>query len=83
MGSTGTNIALTSFTDGHPDFRAAWQHAITAVNADIQKNFDDYLHWVADTDGTKFEYVKTVDTGRRVQHRAVPPNRREAASGRV
>jgi len=58
MGSTGTNIALTSFTDGHPDFRAAWQHAITAVNADIQKNFDDYLHWVADTDGTKFEYVK-------------------------
>ncbi|MCV7419264.1 ABC transporter substrate-binding protein [Mycobacterium yunnanensis] len=58
MGSTGTNVALTSFTEAHPDFRAAWQRAVTAVNADIQENFDDYLHWVADTDGTKFEDVK-------------------------
>ncbi len=58
MGSTGTNITLTTFTDKHPDFRAAWQRAITAVNADIKAHFDDYLHWVADTDGSKFEYVK-------------------------
>lgn len=58
MGSTGTNITLIPFTDEHPGFRAAWQRAITAVNADITAHFDDYLHWVADTDGSKFEYVK-------------------------
>jgi len=58
MGSTGTNVSLTSFTEAHPDFRAAWQRAVTAVNADIQANFDDYLHWVADTDGTRFDDVK-------------------------
>jgi sulfonate transport system substrate-binding protein len=58
MGSTGTNITLTSFTESHPEFRAAWQRAVTAVNGDIRKNFDDYLRWVAETDGTKFEYVK-------------------------
>lgn len=58
MGSTGTNISLTPFTDRHPDFRPAWQRAVTAVNADIKAHFDDYLHWVADTDGSNFEYVK-------------------------
>lgn len=58
MGSTGTNITLTSFTEAHPDFRNSWQQAITAVNGDIRANFDEYLRWVAETDGTKFEYVK-------------------------
>lgn len=58
MGSTGTNITLTSFTEAHPDFRDAWQRAVTAVNSDINKNFDAYLRWVAETDGTKFEYVQ-------------------------
>lgn len=58
MGSTGTNITLTSFTEAHPDFRNSWQQAITAVNGDIRANFDEYLRWVAETDGTKFEYVQ-------------------------
>jgi sulfonate transport system substrate-binding protein len=58
MGSTGTNITLASFTEQHPGFREAWQQAITAVNSDINKNFDEYLRWVAETDGTKFEYVQ-------------------------
>ena len=58
FGSTGTNIALTSFTDEHPDFRGAWQDAVTSVNRDINDNFDDYLAWVAETDGTKLELVK-------------------------
>lgn len=58
FGSTGTNIALSTFTDARPGFREAWQGAITAVNRNIADNFDDYLHWVADTDDTKYEYVK-------------------------
>ncbi|TXH22140.1 MAG: transporter substrate-binding domain-containing protein [Mycobacterium sp.] len=58
FGSTGANIALSSFTEAHPGFRDAWQDAVTAVNRNIAENFDDYLHWVADTDGTKFEYVQ-------------------------
>jgi len=58
FGSTGGNIALSSFTDQHPDFRAAWQQAVTAVNRNISDNFDKYLAWVAETDGTKLEYVK-------------------------
>ena len=45
FGSTGGNIALSSFTDGHPDFRAAWQQAVTAVNRNINENFDKYLAW--------------------------------------
>ncbi|MBU9763503.1 ABC transporter substrate-binding protein [Mycobacterium sp. TNTM28] len=58
FGSTGANIALSSFTEAHPGFREAWQQAVTAVNRDITENYDDYLRWVADTDGTKFEYVQ-------------------------
>jgi sulfonate transport system substrate-binding protein len=58
FGSTGTNIALSSFTDRHPEFPAAWQKAVTAVNRDINENFDEYLAWVAETDGTKVELVK-------------------------
>jgi sulfonate transport system substrate-binding protein len=58
FGSTGTNIALTSFTDQHPEFLGPWQQAVTAVNRDINENFDEYLAWVAQTDGTKPELVK-------------------------
>jgi sulfonate transport system substrate-binding protein len=58
FGSTGTNIALSPFLDEHPAFRGAWQQAVTAVNRDINENFDDYLAWVAQTDGTKLELVK-------------------------
>ncbi|MET0450753.1 MAG: ABC transporter substrate-binding protein [Mycobacterium sp.] len=58
FGSTGTNIALSPFTDQHPDFRAAWQKAVTAVNTDIRDHFDDYLAWVAETDGSKLDLVK-------------------------
>ncbi|MGH3641295.1 MAG: ABC transporter substrate-binding protein [Mycobacterium sp.] len=58
FGSTGTNIALSSFTDQHPGFRDAWQQAVTAVNRDITEHFPDYLKWVAETDGTKYEYVE-------------------------
>ena len=58
FGSTGGNIALSSFTDRHADFRPAWQQAVTAVNRNINENFDKYLAWVAETDGTKLEYVK-------------------------
>nr|MDT0525169.1 hypothetical protein [Streptomyces sp. DSM 41633] len=58
FGSTGTNIALTSFTDAHPEFVGAWQQAVTAVNRDITENFDDYLAWVAKTDDTDLKFVK-------------------------
>ncbi|CDO07070.1 nitrate ABC transporter substrate-binding protein [Mycolicibacterium cosmeticum] len=58
FGSTGTNIALSSFTDAHPGFREAWQQAVTAVNGDINAHFDDYLAWVAKTDDTDLNYVK-------------------------
>ncbi|MGP4058137.1 ABC transporter substrate-binding protein [Mycobacterium sp. 4D054] len=58
LGSTGTNIALTTFTDKHPGFADAWRQAVTAVNSDIQKNFDQYTDWVAQTDGTEVEFVR-------------------------
>lgn len=58
LGSTGTNIALSTFTDSHPGFVEAWQQAVTAVNRNITDNFDDYLAWVAETDGTELEFVK-------------------------
>jgi sulfonate transport system substrate-binding protein len=58
FGSTGTNIALSSFTDAHPEFKDAWQQAVTAVNRDIGENFPDYLKWVAETDGTQYEHVE-------------------------
>jgi len=58
FGSTGTNIALSTFTDQHPEFQETWQKAVTAVNRNISENFDDYVAWVAETDGTKPEYVK-------------------------
>lgn len=58
LGSTGTNITLTSFTDQHPDFAGAWQQAVTAVNRDINENFDAYLAWVAETDGTDLAFVQ-------------------------
>lgn len=58
FGSTGTNIALASFTDAHPGFRETWQQAVTKVNRDINDNFDKYLAWVAETDGTELKYVR-------------------------
>jgi len=58
FGSTGTNIALTSFTEAHPEFAEAWQNAVTAVNKDITENFDAYTQWVAETDDTEVEYVR-------------------------
>jgi len=58
FGSTGANIALTSFTDAHPGFREAWQQAVTKVNRNINDNFDKYLTWVAETDGTELKYVQ-------------------------
>ncbi|CAN3129378.1 ABC transporter substrate-binding protein [Mycobacterium sp. smrl_JER01] len=58
LGSTGTNIALTTFTDEHPGFADAWRRAVTAVNRDIRHNFDEYATWVAHTDGTDVEFVK-------------------------
>lgn len=58
FGSTGTNIALASFTDAHPEFTGAWQQAVTAVNKDITENFDDYLAWVAQTDDTDLKFVQ-------------------------
>lgn len=58
FGSTGTNIALASFTDAHPEFTGAWQQAVTAVNKDITENFDDYLAWVAQTDDTDLTFVQ-------------------------
>jgi sulfonate transport system substrate-binding protein len=58
LGSTGTNIALSSFTDAHPDFADAWRAAVTSVNKDIRDHFDDYVAWVAQTDGTEPEFVK-------------------------
>lgn len=57
LGYTGTNIALTTFTDQHPGFADAWRRAVTAVNRDIQDNFDAYATWVAQTDGTEVEFV--------------------------
>ena len=58
FGGTGTNIALSSFTDAHPEFAEAWRNAVTAVNKDINDHFDDYVAWVAQTDDTKVEFVK-------------------------
>jgi sulfonate transport system substrate-binding protein len=58
LGSTGTNITLSAFTDQHPEFADTWRTAVTAVNRDINEHFDDYVAWVAQTDGTNFEYVK-------------------------
>lgn len=58
FGSTGTNIALTSFTDSHPEFVGAWQQAVTAINRDITENFGDYLSWVAETDDTDLQFVQ-------------------------
>lgn len=31
---------------------------MTAVNKNINENFDDYVAWVAETDGTQLEFVK-------------------------
>lgn len=58
FGSTGTNIALSSFTDAHPEFIGAWQQAVTAVNRNITENFDDYLAWAAETDDTELKFVE-------------------------
>lgn len=58
LGSTGANIALSTFTDAHPGFADAWRQAVTAVNKNINENFDDYIAWVAQTDGTQLEFVK-------------------------
>jgi sulfonate transport system substrate-binding protein len=58
FGSTGTNIALTSFTDQHPEFRGAWQQAVTDVNRDIAANFPEYLKWVAETDDADYAHVE-------------------------
>lgn len=58
LGSTGTNITLSTFTDAHPEFADTWRHAVTAVNKNITENFDDYVDWVAQTDGTKVDFVK-------------------------
>ncbi|MGE2836359.1 ABC transporter substrate-binding protein [Mycobacterium sp. SMC-4] len=58
FGATGLNISLKSFTEKHPDFRAAWQDAVTSVNRDIGENFPAFLQWVAETDGTKLEHVE-------------------------
>jgi sulfonate transport system substrate-binding protein len=58
FGSTGTNIALSSFLSDHPGFDKAWQGAVTAVNRDIAENFDAYSQWVATTDGSQLEFVK-------------------------
>ncbi|KWX60695.1 ABC transporter substrate-binding protein [Mycobacterium sp. NAZ190054] len=58
LGSTGTNIALSTFTDEHPGFADAWRNAVTAVNRDIQENFDEYATWVAQTDGTEVAFVR-------------------------
>ncbi len=58
FGSTGTNIALTSFTDSHPEFVGAWQQAVTAINRDITENFGDYLSWVAETDDMDLQFVQ-------------------------
>ncbi|MCV7169203.1 ABC transporter substrate-binding protein [Mycobacterium manitobense] len=58
FGSTGTNIALNTFTEAHPEFADAWRKAVTAVNVDITENFDAYLAWVAQTDGTRLDFVK-------------------------
>jgi sulfonate transport system substrate-binding protein len=58
LGSTGTNIALSNFTDTHPGFADSWRQAVTAVNKNINENFDDYVAWVAQTDGTQLDFVK-------------------------
>lgn len=58
LGSTGTNIALSTFTEEHPEFADAWRQAVTAVNKDIRENFDQYAEWVAQTDGTDVAFVK-------------------------
>ncbi|WP_395311645.1 ABC transporter substrate-binding protein [Mycobacterium sp. AMU20-3851] len=58
LGYTGTTISLATFTDLHPGFADAWRNAVTAVNRDIQDNFDEYAAWVAQTDGTEVEFVK-------------------------
>lgn len=58
LGSTGTNIALSTFTEEHPEFADAWRQAVTAVNKDIRENFDQYAEWVAQTDGTDIEFVR-------------------------
>ncbi|WP_197376992.1 ABC transporter substrate-binding protein [Mycolicibacterium baixiangningiae] len=58
LGSTGTNIALSAFTEQHPEFAEAWRQAVTAVNSDIKENFDEYATWVAQTEGTQLEFVK-------------------------
>ncbi|WNG85441.1 ABC transporter substrate-binding protein [Mycobacterium sp. ITM-2016-00317] len=58
LGSTGTNIALSTFTEEHPDFADAWRQAVTAVNKDIRENFDQYAEWVAQTGGTDIEFVR-------------------------
>ncbi|MGV0745114.1 ABC transporter substrate-binding protein [Mycolicibacterium sp. XJ870] len=82
FGSTGTNIALTSFTGQHPEFVGAWQQAVTAVNRDINANFDDYLKWVAETDGAKLEHVQKstrVDEFNTEAFPAVGVNQLEAA----
>lgn len=58
LGSTGANIALSPFTEQHPEFADTWRRAVTTVNRNINENFDDYTAWVAQTDGTNLEYVK-------------------------
>lgn len=58
LGSTGANIALSTFTDAHPEFADTWRLAVTAVNKNITENFDAYTEWVAQTDGTDLEFVK-------------------------
>lgn len=51
LGGVGTDITLNSFAKAHPGFVTAWQDAITGINKDILAHYDDYLSWVAQTDG--------------------------------
>lgn len=51
LGGVGTNVALRSFVTAHPGFAKAWQGAITGINTDILDHFEDYVSWVARTDG--------------------------------
>ena len=79
MGSTGTNIALTSFTDGHPDFRAAWQQR----DHRGQRRHPEELRRLSALGRRHRRHQvrvrQAVDPGRRVQHRAVPPDRRRSS----
>ncbi|MFA5707467.1 ABC transporter substrate-binding protein [Mycolicibacterium sp.] len=58
LGYAGATIGLAPFLEQHPGFAEAWATAVTAVNRDIQDNFDAYTDWVAKTDGTDVEFVR-------------------------